>query len=56
MGLNTYLENYSVISQFNVQKVPSVISLKDGQIIERFESSYTQPDINNGRLGWQDEH
>lgn len=55
VGFNTYFENYSVVSQFNVQNVPSVIIIKDNQIIKRFETSYEQPDLNNGRLGWQDE-
>ncbi len=55
VGFNTYFDNYSVVSQFNVQKTPSVIIIKDNQIIKRFESTYAQPDINNGRLDWQDE-
>jgi hypothetical protein len=55
VGLNTFFENYSVVSQFNVQNVPTVIILKDNKIIKRFESTHAQPDINNGRMGWQDE-
>jgi hypothetical protein len=28
---------------------------KNNQILKRFEATYAQPDINNGRMGWQDE-
>jgi thioredoxin-like negative regulator of GroEL len=55
VAFNTYFENYNVASQFQIQKIPTVIIIKSGQIIKRFEATYAQPDINNGRLGWQDE-
>ena len=55
VGFNTNFENYHVISQFNVVKVPSVIIIKNNKIIKRMEPSFTQPDITMGRLGWQDE-
>ena len=55
VGFNTYFENYSVASQFNVRNVPSVIIIKNGQIIKRFETNYAPADINNGRFDWQDE-
>lgn len=55
VGFNTYFENYSVVSQFNVQHNPTIIIIKDNQILKRFESTYAYPDLNNGRLGWQDE-
>jgi thioredoxin-like negative regulator of GroEL len=55
VAFNTYFENYSVVSQFQIQKIPTVIIIKNGQIIKRFEATYAPADINNGRLGWQDE-
>jgi len=55
VGFNAYFENYTVVSQFNVQRMPTVIILKNNQIIKRFEATFNQPDINNGRMGWQDE-
>ncbi len=55
VGFNAYFENYTVVSQFYVQKMPTVIILKNNQIIKRFEATFDQPDINNGRMGWQDE-
>jgi hypothetical protein len=55
VAFNTYFENYSVVSQFQIQKIPTVIIIKNNQIIKRFEATYAQPDINNGRMGWQDE-
>lgn len=55
VGFNTFFENHSVVSQFMIQKNPTVIIIKDNQIIKRFESAYAQPDLNNGRLGRQDE-
>lgn len=47
VAFNTYFENYTVASQFYVQNTPSVIIIKDNQIIKRFEPTY--------RMGWQDE-
>lgn len=55
VGFNTYFENYQIASQFYIQKTPTVIILKDNQIIERFESDYARPDVVNGRVGWEDE-
>ncbi|MBA2404792.1 MAG: hypothetical protein H0V66_08475 [Bdellovibrionales bacterium] len=55
VGFNTYFENYSVVSQFHVQKVPSVIIIKNNQIMKVIEPTYQQADINRGRMGWQDE-
>ena len=55
VGFNAYYDNYTVVSQFNIQKIPTVIILKNNQILKRFEPTYAQPDINNGRMGWQDE-
>ena len=55
VAFNTYFENYTVVSQFHIQKIPTVIIIKNNQIIKRFEPTYAQADINNGRMGWQDE-
>lgn len=55
VGFNTYFENYQTASYFQITKRPTVIIIKNNQIIKRFEPSYAQADINQGRLGWQDE-
>lgn len=55
VGFNTFFENYRIVSDFHINKVPSVIIIKDNKIIKRIEPSYQRPDLNQGRLGWQDE-
>ena len=55
VGFNTYFENYHVVSQFNIIKVPTVIILKENHVIRRMEASYSTPDVMNGRFAWQDE-
>ena len=55
IGFNTYFENYQVVSQFQIQKVPTVILMKNNSILRRMEASYELPDVNRGRMGWQDE-
>lgn len=55
VGFNGYFENYSVISQFHINRYPTVIIMKDNQMIERIEPSYLEPDMTQYRLGWQDE-
>jgi len=52
VAFNTFFENYNIMSQFQVFKIPSVILLKDNQILKRFEPAYDQTD---GRLDWQDD-
>ena len=55
VAFNTYFENYSVASQFFIEKSPTVIIIKNNQIIKRFDPTYAPADINIGRMGWQDE-
>lgn len=55
VGFNLFFENYSVISQFNITKIPTVIIVKNNQIIKRMEATNMRPDIMNGRLSSQDE-
>jgi len=55
VGFNTFFENYTVVSQFNITKIPTVIIMKNNQIIKRMEATHLQADIMNGRLDWQDE-
>src|SRR3989344_967218 len=44
VGFNTYMENYQIVSNLKVSGVPSVIIMKDNQIIKRIEPSYQAPD------------
>lgn len=55
VGFNTYFENYTVVSQFHIRKSPTVIIIKDNQILKRIEPNYALPDMNAGRMNWQDE-
>lgn len=55
VGFNTFFENYQVASQFNVRKTPTVIIIKNNQIIQRLEGTYQRPDYTQGRLSWEDE-
>lgn len=55
VGFNTYFENYSVVSQFHIQQRPTVIIIKDNQILKRIEPNFARPDMTVGRLSWQDE-
>ena len=55
VGFNTFFDNYTVASQFHITKTPTVILMKNNQIIKRMEASYLSYDIMNGRQGWQDE-
>ena len=55
VGLNTYFENYSLVSQFHLQKYPTIIILTDNYILDRFEPNFVLPDLNQNRLSWQDE-
>lgn len=55
VGFNTYFENYTVVSQFNLRKVPTVIIMRDNQIIKRLEATYALPNWNQQRMSWQDE-
>jgi hypothetical protein len=55
VGFNTYFENYTVVSQFHIQKKPTVIIIKNNQILKRIEPNYALPDITVGRMNWQDE-
>lgn len=55
VGFNTFFENYTVVSQFNISKMPTVIIMKNNQIIKRMEANYLPYDIMTGRQGWQDE-
>lgn len=55
VGFNTYFENYSVVSQFHIQQRPTVIIIKDNQILKRIEPRFALPDMTVGRLNWQDE-
>lgn len=55
VGFNIFFENYSVVSQFNITKIPTVIIMKNNQIIKRMEANYLPYDVMNGRQAWQDE-
>lgn len=37
VGFDTYFDNYTVSSEFRITKTPTVIILKNNQIIKRFE-------------------
>ena len=52
VGFNTFFENYQVASRFNVRKTPTVIILRNGQQLSRFEADYTYGDWTQGN--WQD--
>ena len=55
VGFNTYFENDNIASQFHIQRRPTVIIIKDNQVLKRIEPYYALPDITVGRLNWQDE-
>lgn len=55
VGFNTFFENYSVVSKLHITKIPTVIIIKNNQIIKRMEASYLPYDIMTARQGWQDE-
>ena len=55
IGFNTYFENYTVSSEFQITKTPTVIILKNNQIIKRFEPVYRpyNPQLPQGQI-WYD--
>ncbi len=55
VAFNTYFENYLIANDFNITHTPTVILLKNNQVLKRFEPTNALPDINNGRLSSQDE-
>lgn len=55
VAFNTYFDNYLLTRDFDAFKAPMAILIQNNQILERFEPTYAQPDLNMGRLGWQDE-
>jgi thioredoxin-related protein len=52
VGFNTFFENYQVASRFQVQKTPTVIILRNGQQLSRFEADYRYGHWTEGN--WQD--
>jgi hypothetical protein len=54
VGFNTFFENYTVVSQFHITKIPTEIILKNDQIIKQMEASYLTYNIMTGRQVWQD--
>jgi thioredoxin-related protein len=52
IGFNTFFENYQVASRFMVQKTPTVIILRNGQQLSRFEADYRYGNWTEGN--WQD--
>lgn len=55
IGFNTYFDNYSLVSDFNITKKPTVVIMINGKILKRFEPVYYQPNPNHvPRMDWQD--
>lgn len=55
VGFNTYFDNYLLLQQFQISKVPTVIIIKNNRVLNRIEPKFIRPDINNGRFSWEDE-
>ncbi len=55
VGFNTYFENYQMVSDFLIHVKPTVILIKDNQVIKRLEATYRRPDYSQPTPGWQDE-
>lgn len=58
VGFDTYFDNYQVSSQFHITKNPTVIIIKNNQIIKRFEPvfrPYYNPQSQTPNLNYQDE-
>lgn len=53
VGLNTYFENYRVTSQFMIKKNPTIIIMRNGQQLHRFEPKHNAVNIQNGP--WEDQ-